>query len=248
MLKIKEAPLGASLYKKPFSMALISPEDQMVHLRTGCRDYLHDIIKAHVNGKRISKNQFCVDCYYKPGSSAPDVCMDRLRLMITLYKEQDSFIGNAMRTLNIIENYLEIAPSTIEKVYHPSEGKHYLVEGVGEYVQNPHMLSALTFILRFIVKNALGDPINSAKAFIGKIDECEEKVDLHSYSDRVIALKCRDKFLKVLKNRAQIFAGITQQEFYPAESSESFHSQGGIACLCQGHTHNHIVNERVMKL
>jgi hypothetical protein len=240
--------MGPSMYKVPFAMALVSPEDRLVHVQTGCRDYLHDIIKIHVNGKKIDKNQFGVSSYYREGPKAPDVCMDKLRLLISLSEKFSEYMRNAMRTLNVIEHYAGIVPSSYMEVNYPMKGKHYLIEGSAEYVHNPHLLSALTFIIRFITKNSLAEEFDSAEAFIGKIDKMWEDMRLNVYSDITIAGKCKDKLLKVLKDRKQLFAGVKQEHFYPKSASESYHAQGGIACLCQGHTHNEVVNERVLAL
>ena len=250
MIILKISPKGLSMYKTSFNMALVSPENQLVHTPTCCRDYLHDVIKAHVNGKVIGKNQFGISAYYGGGDSAPDVCMDKLRLLITLQEDTAHLMGNAMRTLNVIEYYADIAQSVYQEVYLPANGKHYLVEGSAEYVINPHLLSLLTFILRFMIKNSLENEIESAEAFIGKIDELRERNvnSLHTYSDMTIAEKCREKLLKVLKNRKQLFSGIEQKHFYPKKVSSSYHAQGGIASLCQGYTHNTLVNERVNAL
>lgn len=248
MLKLKASPMGESMYKIPFAMALVSPEDQLVHMLTGCRDYLHDIIKIHVNGKKIDKNQFGVSLYYREGPKAPDVCMDKLRLLISMSEEFTKYIRNAMRTLNVIEHYAGIVPSCYKEVSYSTEGKHYLIEGSAEYVHNPHLLSALTFILRFVIKNSLEEEFDSAETFIGKIDKMWENMGLYVYSDITIAKKCKDKLLKVLKNRKQLFAGVKQEHFYPKSASESYHAQGGIACLCLGHTHNEVVNKRVLAL
>lgn len=248
MRRIELPPMGHILYKVPFAMALVSPEDQLVHIPMGCRDYLHDIIKAHVNGKRIGKNQFGVDSYYKPGKDAPNVCLDKLRLMISLFEDKAKFMENAMRTLNVVEQYAEIPPSMYEEVSFPMEGRHYLIEGTGEYPNNPHMLSALTFILRFVIKNHLSYPIDSAEAFIGKFDELRKRKDLHVYADMRIANSCGGRLLKVLKDRKYIFAGVTQKQLYPKEASLWYHSKGGIASLCEADTHNTVVNNRVRAL
>lgn len=254
MRTIEEAPIKFCLYKIPFSMALVSPEDVLVHAPTGCRDYLHDIIKAHFNGKKIGLNQYGVNGLYKEGNDAPDVSTDMLRLMISITPKSDPFFENAVKTLNVIEHYANIRPSGYSEVAYVgdkhNEFKHYIVEGSTEYVHNPHLLSALTFILRFIVRNCIAEQIMSAEEFITKIDElnAENEGKQVVFKDFTIANSCRDRLLKVLKNRDAIFKDITLEQFYPKTASSEYHSQGGIACLCKGVSHIAKVNKRVLAL
>lgn len=234
-LKISEA--SPTYYKKEFSMTFISEDNIQVHTPVSCRDYLHDIIRASINGKRLASDGHP----YFPASTKVNICMDKLLLQLTLSgqtKEKNSF-GFGLSVLNHIESNAGVKKTTGEMVYHKNNEASILLCGEDIYMKNPHLLSLVTLVMRFCTLNEefkytrFGDLATACK---------------YSTKDSYCMGRCCDWLELILKKHINIFSDKTLGSLFPIEAQETFHSSGGIVALCNENTYNGDVNKRIKKL
>lgn len=236
------APRKGSTYKASFGMAFVSERNVQVCGSTSCRDYLHDTIRTFLN----NKTRTGADGHpYYPKLGDPDLCMDKLRLLIEIgSKEKDSEkrMNRALKMINILEDLGEIQKTTmsvvdLEKMQN-KKGINFLFEGSKEYMYNPHLLSLLTLIIRFMYHNNI-EVTDENSLFNSHINAGKDKLLMES---------CHDIIHLILKNRKELFKDVEVKDLFPTSIGYSFHSQGGIQSLCSMKTPNTVVNERVTAL
>jgi hypothetical protein len=236
------APRKDTSYKNSFDMSFVSKDNIQVCAGTGCRDYLHDIIRTFLN----NKERLGADGHnYYPELGDPDLCMDKLRLLLKLANSNEKAartnIKRAVKMLNILEVFSGIQKTkmTFVSVEKPKEKELcVLLEGSEEYMHNPHLLSLLTLVVRF--------------TYFNKIKVVDENSLYNSHmgtnKDRMLMNSCHKIIHLVLKNRKELFDGISLEELFPTRIGYNFHSKGGIQSLCDSESSNDEVNRKIRLL
>lgn len=236
-----EMPRKSHTYSMRFGMAFATEDNKQVASFTACRDFLHDQIRTFLNDKkRISDDGHP----YYPEAGDPDIDMSRLRLVFMLEHSDFSKVVHAVRVLNSFEKAADMELSTVKQVQvKDSDGESYfiLLEGSGEYMHNPHLLSLLTLTMRFCYYNDTFKVVdeNSLTKSYAKI--CPLK-------DRTLMKPCHKLLPHILKRREELFRDKSLEELFPAEIKYRFHGKGGIQQLCQENSNNSDVNDRIYSL
>ncbi len=234
-------------YVTGFGMSFVTGDNRKVSASVSCRDYMHDAIRTKINSnKRLS-----VDGHsYYPESGDPDICMDRLRLLINFKLNNLEKFKMGLKAINDMEIYADNIEKTVCEIV-KLEGKtddtitYILLKGSKEYMDIPHLLSLITLTLRFFTLN----PKMNYKT-LGDLPKVYKNIcEAHTIrKDKQLMMHCHPWMHHILKNRAELFAKKTPKELYPTSILYSFHGKGGIVELCQANSPNEDVNIRVKEL
>lgn len=257
-LEIKIAR-SVNTYLPNFGMSFVSSDNKQVTKFESCRDYMHDQVRAFINDK---KNLASDSHSYNPKLGDPDIFIDRLRLLIAFKIDQNSKnngfykIRESLRALNTIEKYANMELTVGESIKlmknHGDEHKmaNYhliLLRGSGEYMRNPHLLSALTLMLRFyylndrLIKFKKEDDFNK---LFNKLNKCKECKMVPVFKDKILMKECSNLLHIVFKNRYKIFKDKDLKQLFPVGIGQDFHSKGGIYSLCLLSSPNKDVNAK----
>lgn len=238
------APRKDTPYANTFDMSFVSADNVQVCGGTGCRDYLQDTIRTFFNNKK----RLASDCHnYYPDLGDPDLCTDKLRLLIKLNFTDDDDVAKenikrAVKMLNILEDFGNIEKTKMKfvKTQKPKNNElSFLLEGSKEYMHNPHLLSLLTLVIRFTYFNRNIKVVNEKSLY---------NSHLSATRDKGLMTTCHKIIHLILKKREELFEGISLKELFPTGIGYSFHSQGGIQSLCDARSPNTKVNERIKLL
>lgn len=242
---VLKAPRKWHLYSMDFGMAFVDENKCIAHTPVMCRDYLHDIIRTFLNNKRRVRT----DSHpYYPRNGDKNLCMDKLRMMFMINSNKLDGFFHGINVLNIKERSTGIEPT----IYHVAKLKKVpksmdaytilLVEGSAEYMNNPHLLSALTLILRFCTKNKV---FNYTE--VGDLTEAylAMKATGKGMSDGTLMGTCHNKIHTIMKYRNELFEGLELKDLFPVNIDYRFHETGGIQNLCKFNSPNKVVNERL---
>ena len=260
-LEIKKSR-GDSPYMSSFGMSFVTSDNKQVSPFSSCRDYMHDQIRTFVNDKkRVGGDGH----NYYPIKGDPDIFMDRLRLLISFEKKHNEKnngfdkIREALRALNTIEKYADMELTVGESVnvvnkygkYTDKDCYLVLLRGSGEYMKNPHLLSALTLVLRFIYMNDLSIKFrkeDDLKRLYNKLrNRGGKNYPIMPFKDQNIMIACHKHLHLILKERKELFKDKSLKELFPTGIND-FHSKGGINNLCMGKSPNGDVNEKVKSI
>lgn len=252
-----------NIYLPEFGMSFVSVDNQQVSKFETCRDYLHDQIRTFINSKERMKSDYHD---YFPKSGNPDMFMDRLRLLIILrpiLKDKDNGfhrIRESLRALNTIEKYANVELTIGEniKLIKTNGNKQklgnshlILLRGSGEYMKNPHLLSALTLIMRFFYLN---DQLikfrreDDFKRLFNKLEKVKKGKVMTIFNDSFIMKDCNKLLHLIFKERHKLFKDKSINQLFPTDIEQDFHSKGGIYSLCIMNSPNDDVNKRLKKL
>ena len=216
-----------------------------------CRDYLHDAVRTFVNDKTR------LDCDYHTYANDkdfPDMPVKNMMLLIQIYESPDSKYSmkkaaRAVKVLNDIEEFCGIPITKAEevvidtfKLVNKRTIRHILLKGSNLYMQNPHMLSMVTLIMRFCSYQTYGWYRRPA----GFIKWIESKGA--SERDASYLTQCYKTLPIIVKHREKVFKDVSVKELFPVDIKYDFHSKGGIVSLCNANTGNKEVNQRVLKM
>ncbi len=243
-LKIK-APRKPHLYKVPFGMAFASSDNEQVSGFGGCRDYLHDMVRTFFNDKtRLSDDGHG----YYPKSGDPDICVENLRIMFIILTKDLGNFEKGLELLNKFETNAKMENTTGEHVIVPNveEGNTViLLKGSAEYMHNPHLLSLVTLIMRFVTINS-AFKCEKLEDFRTSYENMVEKGSI--VRDSSLMNNCYKIMPEILSERHKLFEGVSIKKLFPIEIRSLFHGKGGISELCRGYSSNLIVNKRIVEL
>ena len=230
-------------YKYSFAMTLVSEDDCVVCSNTTCRDYLHEIFRTLHN----DNTRYISDFHnYHPKDGNPEPAKKTLKLLLTLDSRSYKSISAGVELLNLFESYSGINPSVAERVSlkgGPTLDTYetILIEGEPLYVFNPHLLSALTLLLRLgtvrpdLDKSSIDNFYKSLLASGAK----------SLYKDYILAKPCVGILHRVMAEREKLFNGLSTKELFPMHVGSAFHSAGGINSLCQCCSNSVELNDRI---
>ncbi len=235
-------PRKQHTYITTFGMAFVTSDNKQITAFTSCRDYLHDEIRTFLNKKTRVKDD---GHPYHPDAGDPDIYMEELRLLIMLVPySKDNFL-HALKVLNMLEQKSKMSLTVAELINTTDKQSetYIFLKGSKEYMYNPHLLSALTLILRFCTFNPVFKVtdehclINGYKSIQGNIQR-----------DNHIMPSCYKYIHNIMKTRKSLFKNIELKELFPVDITYNFHSKGGISNLCIKNSPIKEVNKRMAKL
>lgn len=239
---VLKAPRKPHTYRMSFGMAFATEDNKQVAAFTSCRDYMHDQIRTFINDKKRVKDDGHT---YYPEAGDPDIDMSRLRLIFMLPHTNFAKFNHGLKVLNSFEKAAGMELSTAKQVYIGEKTKtsagYVLLEGSGEYMNNPHLLSLVTLTIRFCFYNEDFEVVdeNSLTKAYPKINPSK---------DRGLMKFCYPIIQHVLIRREELFEGISLKELFPVKIRYNFHSKGGIQNLCCAVSNNSEVNDRINSL
>lgn len=239
-------PRNNNTYKMSFGMAFVSEGNQQVASFVSCRDWMHDQVRTFINNKKRIKE----DAHpYYPENGDPDLCMDKAKLLFSIYPDKFKAFTRGMTILNDFEKYANIEKSIAEVVTitetNDKDIMYILLTGNKCYMEVPHLLSLVTLVLRYTTMNPSFEyksVPDLSKEFLRlkKDNKINQDQYLMSGSHRILHI--------VLKEREHLFKDKTPQELYPIGIAYSFHSMGGIHELCRCNSPNKDVNDKIAKI
>lgn len=243
VINIKKARTD-NMYETDFSMAFVSEGKQQVTEYVGCRDYLHDQIRVQILKQRCKNDGHP----YRPELGDPEICMNKLRLLIKIDTDKLHKFMHGLKALNNIETFAQIKKTKVYPAMYTNKtekiGKTLLfVSGDKIYMNNPHLLSVLTLVLRFFTlnKDAVYTHSNDISEQYGNF--------LNSYGKDTHLMKASYKYMHLIcKEREYIFKDLNLKNLFPFCTDSSFHSKGGIEKLCLADTLNKKVDEKIKQL
>ena len=229
-----------------------------------CRDYMQDSLRCAVLNENIESDS---NGYY-PGKNPP-IDFKKIRMLVSseaksLATEKDWWyyfkkgIYFGKRIINFYEKTYGFKTQTrITEVQCHNRNKCWMLIGPDEWVNNPHLLSLFTLLLR--VGTAIGkSELNGEKMHVDigqKFNTNEEVLKVYKtitstnhILDRFIIDNCKDKLHVLMGHRNDIFKDITPEELFPKAAGYYFHSTGGINSLCSFNSSNETVNKRFRNL
>lgn len=238
-----------SKFQFAFCTAPINKERYQITNFQTCRDYLHDMIKVHINKSTGYDN----GCGYTYNKSKP-IDMKRIRLLVTGTSRGDSFkrfkngLYSGKRIINLYEKNSGLPSTRISEVKHLHKKRCWLLIGPSEWMNNPHLLSLFTFTLRIFTNIGNDVKLKTNENLLKFYNSILEKPPFIS-GDYNILKNTWDKGLSIMQNREALFRDVTLKMLFSNKTNwNSFHSEGGINSLCLGNSHNEIVNKRIRQL
>lgn len=236
---IIKKPRKPHTYSMDFGMAFVTKDYEQTCAFVSCRDYMQDTVRTFLNNKkRVGEDGHS----YYPDQGDPDLFMSRIRLLFRTSTNNDKKLLHAVKVLNILEKHGEMEITTAQKVHMRGEkGSLLLLKGSGEYMNNPHLLSMMTLIMRFCFYN---------KEFKVEKETClkDNYKKINPDKDSHLMGDCYQIMHQVMKDRKSLFEGMTLKELFPIKIGYNFHSQGGIQQCCRANTPNKKANDRITKL
>jgi len=237
-------PRKGNSYVYRVATAFVSSNNQQVCSVVSCRDYMHDQIRTFLNNKERMHND---GHPYYPGQGDPDLCMSELRLLYMVHSSlAKKNLEKAVKMLNLLETYGKVKKSVVEKVKVGKgmpEHEHFLLKGSTTYMHNPHLLSALTLVMRYCLYNGEKIEIKDKES----IKNTFVNIEANS-TDRYLMQDCHKLLHIVYNKRKKIFSKVTLDELFPIKLAFDFHSRGGIQQLCKAYSPNEAVNKRIKEL
>jgi len=217
-----------------------------------CRDYLHDVIRGALHP------DMSTGYTTRAHNDTSVVDLKRLRLLIC----SDNYTANKLltkdvlftgkRMLNIYEEFLGFSKSTIVGVDYKLAEKDkattsvWLLNGSGEWIKSPHLLSILTLIIRIA---------HGLKAIPKFKDNSMEEVNniirefsiyRNQQTDASYAFSVGSVLPILLRHHKDLFIHPMSEAY--DKSCGVFHSCGGIVSLCNGTSPVKALNKEVGKL
>lgn len=232
-------PRKPHAYSMGFGMAFVTSNNVQVASFVSCRDYMQDQLRTfHNDNKRVSDDAHP----YYPDQGDPDPITSRLRLLLSIDTRDIEKFTHAMTVLNSLEAYGGMELTVAERVNATkTDADYFLLRGSGEYMNNPHLLSLVTLVMRFCFYN---------NKFTVKDELClkDNYKKINPSKDNHLMCDCYQMMHEIMNQREELFKDMTIPELFPPGIKYNFHSQGGIQQLCKGNTPNKKVNDRIFKL
>jgi hypothetical protein len=174
----------AQIPKEGLEFAMLSAKYEQLNQLVWCKDFMQDVIWAHVNQKPIEIYGF----KYNPEES-PAPSIRRLRLLVTNYKDHEfgkRLQENVLPLLHSVEDRMKMSRTVLEKskkcppIYKKSGV--WILDGSKRWLKSAPMLSFYTLLIRV---GLVHDPADSLEVTLNKIKDGK----LKSYYDD----KNRDK-------------------------------------------------------
>jgi len=242
-----------------------SPENgrKQCHKWLMCRDFMSDILRAHVN----EDTNYDFSSHYIFGENPP-IDFNKLRLLIgSRFPNQGSETRNqqavddfkervfsAKRIINLYEDMAGWDKSKITTVHHSvREKKVWLLTGPKEWMTAPHLVSMITLIMRISVNYGplkVTKEKDLKKCWMTLLKGHKEESDSGIFTlDMDIAeylANCEAKFPLLMKNYDKIFSDSIRQDIFSPDL-ENYHVGSGINSLCNYETALGELNERAKK-
>lgn len=133
------------IYSEGFEYAFVSPDDEQCHPWVRCKDFLTDAIWSQIHNKPVNIFSFKFD------KINPRVSLNPVKLIVRNPKrkgdEFDLDIAQSVKFLNMIEDRIKLAHSTIEKVSH-GKNTAWMFTCEPRWIHAPSLLSYLTLLIR----------------------------------------------------------------------------------------------------
>jgi len=239
-----EKPRKENMYNVDFSMAFVSKDKKQVAEYVGCRDYLHDQIRTHILKQRCKYDGHP----YYPDLGDPKICMTKLQLLIKIDTINLNKFMLGLKALNNIETFAQIKKTKVYPAEYTDKTNKLdktllFISGDSVYMNNPHILSVLTLILRFFTLNK--DAVYTHSHDLSK----QYGNFLNSYDKDTHLMKTCYKYMHfICKERDYIFKDLNIKQLFPFRNDRDFHAKGGIEKLCLKDTLNETVNEKIKQL
>lgn len=235
-------PRRQHAYNMAFGMAFVTLDNRQIAASTSCRDYLHDEIRTFLNGNKRVKDD---GHPYYPDKGDPDLYMENLRLLLTITSYSKAHFLHALKVLNMLEqkSKIPLTTATLVNVVNKDATTYILLEGSKEYMHNPHLLSALTLILRFCVSNP-PFKVKDELCLMNGFESIQDKI----LRDGHLMPSCYKYIHHIMRTRKSLFKGVELKALFPTDIAHDFHSKGGIKNLCDKISANAKVNKRMEKL
>ena len=229
-----------------------------------CRDYMHDSLRCVVLNEDVESDS---NGYY-PGKNPP-IDLKRIRMLVSAsakplsskkdwwyYFKKGVYFGK--RIINFYEKTYGFKTQTrITEVKCDNRDNCWMLIGPAEWVNNPHLLSLFTLLLR--VGSTIGKytldggklPVNIDQKFNTNKDVLKVYKTIANTDhivDRLIIDNCKNKLHILMEHRNDIFKNITPEELFPKKVGYSFHSTGGINSLCSFNSSNKVINKKFKNL
>jgi len=252
-------PFSYEYAENECTFGLVSENNKLVTNIATCRDYINDAMRA------------CVHCCQHSSSgyrNLPDGKIDfsKLRLIVGIpYKSSspDLFnsnlyrLGQAIKALNMYEelagweerselhDVCSVYKNTVEET-----NCFKLVIGPGEWMRASHAVSMVTLIIRGFVRSLKRTFIPSfykmsdLQNWIGSIVSVD---DTSCFSDFSYFKNGYKMFPVIMKHYDEIFPADKKEVLFPVQHS-SWHSCGGISCMCSLATEVQHIDEKMRLL
>lgn len=208
-----------------------------------CKDYMHDIVRAHVN-KGSGTNHG-----YSYGINRP-VDMNNTRILLkesgikNTPSEFKTGVFSGKRVINYYEKRYKMSSKTrlFRAINHEEPREYWMLIGPSEWVSNPYLLSLYLLIFRAFIEN-------------GKKFTFEDEMDIADYYKQIdtrdanILLNVADKIHVVLENRELLFKDLGINDLYPKDAYwYDFHATAGFHALCTNKSYNKKLRTRMNNL
>lgn len=215
-----------------FGMVRKTAEDsiELVLSPKPCRDYLHDVIRC-----QLHKGKDWYSGY--DHEKHKEVDLDMFRLVLYTKEDNTSRVELAVKAINLLESEMRIEPQmTFSKLEAWKNGASFLLEGDKVWISDPHLMSIISLVTRWVILRATELPENIDSLDIDSLLEWfkngakgNTSTDNTSYMPSFIK-----KAKLILQNHQQIFK-LPLEEAYPnfkRFTRDDYHSKGGIHELC----------------
>jgi len=221
------------------------------HQWVKCRDFLHDVIRTMLTGKRSNVWSFIFD-----KTVNPPIAMDKLMLLVSKKSIKDdkrfsNVLTKALKLINCCEDLRGINRSVFEKVQPDDQAgyKHvWLFTGNAFWLKAPHLISLYTLLLRLGNKDVQLETNKTITELLQDINEREENTDdndlkyLKDVWDKVEILINKHDDLTTVKNDG--FSSL----YYDDTPIKAFHDGSGIVSVCTAETWSHEFNEKLKQI
>lgn len=231
--------------KEGLEFAMLSSKYEQLNQLVWCKDFMQDVIWSHLNQTPISIYGFTYDPHLSPAPS-----MNRVRLLITNYKDHDfgeKLKNQALPLLHAVEERMKMSKTVLEKskncppIY--KKAGVWILDGSKRWLKSAPMLSLYTLLIRV---GLVHNPAESLEVTLTKIKDGK----LKSYWDE----KNRDKVMisdaligisKILLYTDQKIFSSDLKKNYPSEIKSgkmnvySMHDKCGIVGFSRETTKNY---------
>ena len=208
-------------------------DDSTIELVIGfkpCRDYLHDVIRCQLHGEQDWYSGY-------DGKKCKHADLDRFRLVLATSADKKQRVLASLTAINLLESSMGITDKMRATPVKTSEKNCIvLLEGDPFWFSDPHLMSIISLVTRWIILRADSVPENLGGM---TIDDLLVWFKTGAKSDSTSDSKYyMPSFIKraqlILKHHREIFR-LPFEEAYPPFSRFSrndYHSKGGIHELC----------------
>lgn len=149
------------IYNKGLEFALVSDKFEQCHPFVWCKDFLHDVIYAHLHDKNFEIYRFKYNSF-----TDPKVCLKETRLLVANQKDSkiEKKILNVIDFINQIEELMDFPKTKVRRcIDPPPEYKYgvFLFQGSKRWQIAPPMLSLYSLLIRIGFSHQIGTSYNT---------------------------------------------------------------------------------------